>query len=443
MMVNNLGCSFTNPSGSIPSLELREDSQHRPLTARTICNTDHIMHDDSEDLSQAHEGGEISPPSFSGEKFLQQGTFNNEVSPTPSPLGDDHLTTPFLAFGAQFDNQLPEDGNVYEEDIIQPTPTTKPFDALGHTSPFANYGSITSNTASSKYNMKHPYPRRTSTRGDRNRVTGVLDGEDDTYPEGEFRDIAETSCGREIPSIVVSDHTANQFIGLSCFAAKCLSLTPWAPMNHAYEVLHLFNTQWKDKLALAPKIHIPCPNQSTHQLLVDGARILQRCYGGILPENFEPIFALMLFAFTCQHVVDVEIRSTDWHDFSHNVYSWGRALLIPAQLQLFDKVWNRIWSPQASTEISLLIGSGSFGSPYTHYPVSEDAAQESHRTSKSPTHSIWEHDDAGQRTHPNVRAMLIGGTVMQACSRFLNGDALMSAVQDDMLTLTQLSSAML
>ena len=387
--------------GNVHSSDQGNIVSDHPMTAQTLCNTDHSRCQNSDECSQVHEDFNLLTP------FLPNGQ--------SMPLSDILLTSsPLLELGAQFPeielHQPASVDDVCEEDILASYTTDAESNA-------ANQASSVSGDTLQRLNMSHSSGCQMELDTENvaaDEQIGVIEPEEQN---------AKAACSDHIPSILISDHTAQSTSNAGNSFPEILSMTAESIATHAYDVFVYFNKRWAEKLRAAPSLHIMCMTQTPQSLFTFSARTLQNLYNNILPETFDQVFALMHIAFVFQHVIDVQIHSHDWTNFCHDVYLWQQQLSDPHEAELFDKVWYRQWSPRVSMEISLFKNSNVVTSDVVNSPqeISELATQ-SNYSGLQDYHS-WRHHPSKLPFGKTSFDKLSKGMVVQGCSRFLDGSS--------------------
>ena len=321
---------------------------------------------------------------------------------------------PLLEFGAQFaeaELHLPASvDDVCEEEILSSDSTDVDSDAANQASSVSG-GPLQRlyNTQISEYQMDLDTEHLTADVD----IGGIELGEQS----------AKAARSNHIPSILISDHTAQCSSGASKLSPGNSSMTAESIAAQAYDVFLYLNERWAEKLRATPSLRVMCITHTPKSLFAFGARTLQNLYKNILPETFDQVFALMHIAFVFQHVIDVQVHSHDWMNSCHDVYMWQQVLSDPHEAELFDEVWSRLWSPQVSIETSLFKNSNFVTSLIVNMPpeISEPA---------TVIENFGVLDDRTRRYYPSTLPFekpsskkLFKGTIIRGCSRFLDGSS--------------------
>ena len=238
-------------------------------------------------------------------------------------------------------------------------------------------------------------------------------GEDDKQP----------MYGNQLPKILVTGSTEYESSD-SCYfqrqdAGKIKSAK--VLVEQTYTALQSFNNQWLLKLAPSSELYARCSSLSSQWVFESGIRTLQKCYSGILPREFNEVFALMHLGFAFSHVLQLDHGLCGWDDLpiAKDLLLWRAALQTEDEDRMLVSICDRLWEPQTSYETSLR----SDGLP-EHVSYAAPFFIDSKMTvACSPTgltyHETPENIPINCDPPESILKTLMTGTIIDWCSRYL------------------------
>lgn len=380
-------------------------SESRPSTSRT-----------GEEIlgypSQSNEGQELKSSNESTHVLNYADGFQFDMQSDPSLSHQEVFYQDSRHFGAQFNTHASGDTATAEKrnSIASTTSATTFYDC--------NDTVIATNPFSSSE------PDNPDCTLEHFKLTPIPGNQNAQHIEVEYH-LPSYDCPR--PSIVVNDPTgliaspvADDLHGLLLGDD---SVTPRDLVSSLCEIVHALNKEWIRKLASTYDLYVHCSKLSTCSLFKVGIRTLQGCLHGTLPTTFKEVFALAHIGFAFSHVINKDGGSYYWDGFSSDLFRWHRALINPADLVMFVKVWDRLWCPKASPQM-MLPGRDpsnvplprSASSPIDFYQDAGISANASMRGRDNESTNDLSMD------HPHIPLLstLMEGMMAKGCVNFLN-----------------------
>ena len=382
------------------------------MTSESQPSTSHAAEEILGYPSQSNEGQELKSSNDSTHVSNYADGFQFDMQSDPSLSHQDAFYQDSRHFGAQFNTHASGDTATAEKrNSVASTTSATTFydcnDTVIATSPFSS-----SEPAGPNSSMEHCESSR------------IPANQNAQQMEVEYH-LPSYDCPR--PSIVVNDPiglvaspVADDLHGLLLGDD---SVTPRDLVRSLCEIVHALNKEWIRKLASTYDLYVHCSHLSTCSLFKIGIRTLQGCLRGTLPTTFKEVFALAHIGFAFSHVINKDGGSYYWDGFSSDLFRWHRALINPADLVMFVKVWDRLWCPKASPQMMLpgrepsnVPLPRSASSPINFYQDAGTSANASMRgrDSESTNHLSMDHP------HVPLLSMLMEGMMAKGCVNFLN-----------------------
>jgi hypothetical protein len=189
------------------------------------------------------------------------------------------------------------------------------------------------------------------------------------------------------------------------------------------KLVHVFHNEWTKRLHLVPEYkapHLASPFEM-------GVHALQKCYQGMLPKNFDEVFALLHIACAMTYTMHGNDTSYPWAEFFHDMLQWKDAIPDKREAWLLARAIESLQAPQQGPVVSkpkydCSAPAGTTTTTSTNArpicpgdvrPFSTFGAQQSFGTSRPP-HTVAE-------PRPTTLIdILKNGKVLYECSNFFN-----------------------
>ncbi len=198
-----------------------------------------------------------------------------------------------------------------------------------------------------------------------------------------------------------------------------VTLSTQSQVEELRETVRVLNEEWMRRCQSAPDLAQRASVLSPRSLFVKGAQTLQHLLRGVLPGNFDAVFALAHITCASAYIVHGDDRSHCWNDFFQDILRWQH-LLDEGDARVFIRLVNLLWWPQGSSE-KLSCGNYFFDETSgTLVPLRRPAVG-LHASSSTEFNILQPPEWQTKRSSVPVRNSLKNGAVLQECLRFLDG----------------------
>ena len=107
-------------------------------------------------------------------------------------------------------------------------------------------------------------------------------------------------------------------------------------------LVHVFHNEWTRKLHMVPEYkapHLTSPFET-------GVHALQECYQGMLPNNFDKVFALLQITYAMTYTMHGNDASYPWAEFFHDMLQWKDAIPDKREAWLLATAIKSLQAPQ-------------------------------------------------------------------------------------------------
>ena len=224
------------------------------------------------------------------------------------------------------------------------------------------------------------------------------------------------------PWIVVDDDQGRPTMPIADDFLFCSSyddsVRPSTLVRSAYQLSAAFNRLWIARLAPDFDLVTKCMELSPKKRFALGTNVLRRCFLGTLPSTFKELYAMIYVAFAFSHTIHRDVDSCYWDAFSRDLYRWRLALSTQSDVEIFLRVWHRLWCPQR------------FCGPFPQKDSSDCESYMANNNSSCPgitfsfEHPAVVRQSSGQRFTDTIQDtsydIFMGGIVIKGCSRFFD-----------------------
>ena len=194
------------------------------------------------------------------------------------------------------------------------------------------------------------------------------------------------------------------------------SATTQPQVDDLREVVRVLNEEWKERLISNNDLILACSGFSARSIFETGARAIQHCFRGTLPRTFQEVFALIHVACACTYILHKDDDLFSWDVFIDAMMQWQYAILDESDIWLFERVVNRLCSPQGVSTMSSQASCHSNGSSYTLPPKRRYGYHAAADATFPPKQQV-----AAVSNPARLLDSLMNGQLIKECSRFLDG----------------------